>query len=136
MPDIMDPLLLVLASLILLHAGLFLVGLAHLNMLSRQVPSVVAAALLISGVTMSMTLMRWDFLILSFVLYQAWTMLESLFLQGKIKQSSLALAPVNLITIVGSMVSFFSGLWVIFGATYFFHWTLTLFIGKRMVSRN
>lgn len=132
----MDPLLLVLASLILLHAGLFLVGLAHLNMVSRQVPSVVAAGLLITGVTMSMVLGRWDILILSFVLYQAWTMIESLLLQGKIKQSSIALAPINLITIIGSMVSFFSGLWIIFGATYFFHWTLTLFIGKRLLSRS
>lgn len=132
----MDPLLLVLASLILLHAGLFVIGIAHLGMLSRQLPSLISTGLLVGSVTVSMVWMRWDILILSFVIYQAWTMLESLLLQGKIQPSTLALAPVNLITIIGSMVAFFSGFWIIFAATYFFHWTLTLYIGRRQIARQ
>lgn len=132
----MYPLLLLLSSLILLQAGLFVVGMAQLNMMGKQIPSVVAASLLIVSSVISMMFNSWELLVVSFSLYQAWTMLESLLLQGRISPTGLALAPINLITIAGCLISFFSGHWVIFAATYLFHWTLTLVIGKRMMARS
>ena len=131
----MYPLLLLLAFLILLQAGFFLIGMAQLNMLGKQIPSAIAAGLLSTGAVLSMMFANWELLVLSFVLYQAWTTIESLLLQGRISASSLVLAPVNLITIAGCMVAFFSGQWIVFGVTYFFHWTLTLVIGKRLMAR-
>lgn len=131
----MYPLLLLLASLIVLQAGFFLVGLAQLNMVSKQIPSVVAACSLILCAVLAMMLASWGLLAISFVVYLAWSMVESLLLQGRLSHSMLALAPINLITIIGCMVAFFSNLWVIFVATYFFHWTLTLVLGKRLMAR-
>lgn len=128
-------LLLLLASLILLQAGFFLVGLAQLNMVSKQIPSVVAASLLIVCAALAMMVGSWELLTISFVIYLAWSMIESLLLQGRISHSMLALAPINLTTIIGCMVAFFSNLWIIFAATYLFHWTLTLVLGKRLMAR-
>lgn len=128
-------LLLLLSSLILLQAGFFLLGMAQLNMLGKQIPSVVAASLLIVSAILAMMFASWEFLAISFVLYLAWSMVESLLLQGRISHSMLALAPINIITIIGCMVAFFSNLWIIFVATYFFHWTLTLVLGKRLMER-
>ena len=132
----MSLLLYFLASLILVHAVLLIVGLAHFQQISRQVPAVLAASLLISAMMLAMVFQRWDVLILSFIVYRCWTMIESLLLQGRITHSALALAPVNLITIGGSLAAFFSGMWMIFGATYLFHWTITLVVGKRLVANQ
>ncbi len=131
----MDPLLLLLSSLILLHGGLLIVGLTHLHQAQKNLPAIFAAGLLISMMVLAMMFGRWDILLLSFVVYRAWIMLESLLLQGKITSSALALAPINLISISGALVAYFSGIWMIFGFTYLFHWTMTLIMGRRLFAR-
>ncbi|MDP5169316.1 MAG: hypothetical protein NWR72_03665 [Bacteroidia bacterium] len=131
----MDPLLTFLDVLILLQGTFLIIGIVNVKQTSRQIPAIVAAGLLISAMIVAMFFQRWDVLILSFVIHRSWTMLESLLLQGRVSSSTWALAPVNLISISGALVSFFSGLWIVFGLTYLFHWAMTLFVGKRIMTR-
>ena len=131
----MDPLLLVLASLIILHAGFLIVGTIQFSQAHRQVPSLLAATTLIGVMVLAMITGSWPVVVLAFALYRCWIMIETLLLAPQVPPSALLLAPVNVLAVAGALTAYFTEVWLVFGLTYLAYWSLTLAIGSKLFAR-
>lgn len=124
----------IFAGIIIFHKGLLIYRLSHVDIRSKQIPSLIAAGLLVCLLVIAITGKSWVIFTLSYGLYILWTMGETIFFSMRNRKGSSPLLPIDLLLISGIILANMTEWWIIFVASYVVYWVLTFIVGRRIMN--
>ena len=125
-----------IALVIVFHNLLLIYGALHVLREKKAIVTVLTELTMIGIVILAILLQRWEILAIGFAIHRSWIAIDSFIQSTRHNKNPSLLLPVNLLAIAGALVAYITHIWLIFILTYGLFWLLTLFVGRKIMSRN